>query len=306
MTFSNVNASSIGYSGNSLRFGLLDLKPVEIKETIKRAGIRFERVIRSFESSKIPTTFADMICNQNEAIFASVRIPDWFDSSRLAKELSQRSIKSYESDTEFKKAVEELKKNRGQIGRPLLSFVQFAKNRFESQMNEYLELEADRFIRSNFPLSFYNKLLVFDSTYQAFLSTLEDNVRKFEFRARCSRNFQMYEKHISEMKSVIGPMIDQIDLCFFQYFRLKDFIAIWNSKDYHELSNPKFLDINALDYQEFENLLNGYYDSVMGARNLLLRQNNDILKVNKLSENPTSNLFGKLVNLPTGSLNLGS
>jgi hypothetical protein len=222
LAFGNVSSASIGYSGSSLRYGLLEIKPVEFKETIKRAGLKFQRVIRRFETSQQPQTYSDVVTFQYEAILNSIKIPDWFDSTRLVKELSQRAIEDYEKDIEFKKAVKEIKNNKDRIARPLLSFVQFAKTRFESEIDHYLEVEADRFLRSNFPLSFYNRLVIFDDTYHEFLTVLEEIVRKYEFRARCSRNFEMYKKHISEMKWALSPIIDQVDSCFLHYFRLKD------------------------------------------------------------------------------------
>ena len=137
MAFGNVSSASIGYSGSSLRYGLLEIKPVEFKETIKRAGLKFQRVIRRFETPQQPQTYSDIVTFQYEAILNSIKIPDWFDSTRLVKELSQHAIEAYEKDTEYKKAVEEIKNNKSQIARPLLSFVQFAKTRFESEIDNY-------------------------------------------------------------------------------------------------------------------------------------------------------------------------
>lgn len=302
-----INSSSIGYSGSSLRFGLIDLRPVEIKETIKKAGIKFQRVIRRFENTQIPSTFSDMVYNQNEAIFSSIRIPDWFEEDKLVKEFSQRSIKSYEQDTEFKEAVKRIKESKGKIGRPLVSFVEFVREKFDSELDTYLEVESDRYVRSNLPLSFYTQLSSFDKTYQKFLYILEDNVRLFEFRARCARNFLMYGKHLEEMKGVIAPIIDQIDLCFFQYFRLKNYVALWNCKDYKELSNPRYLDLEKLDYSEFERLSNEYYTCLIQTKDMLLKQNkHEFNQIKDSFDDSTRYLFNNLITLPTGSLNLGS
>jgi len=305
LAFGNVSSASIGYSGSSLRYGLLEIKPVEFKETIKKAGIKFQRVIRRFETFQQPQTYSDIVTFQYEAVFGSIKIPDWFDSSKLVKEFSQRSIANYEKDIEFKKAVEEVQNNKNQIARPLLSFVQFAKTRFESDIDNYLEEEADRFLRSNFPLSFYNKLLVFDNTYREFLAVLEEIVRKYEFRARCSRNFEMYKKHISEMKWAIGPIIDQVDSCFLHYFRLKDYVTIWNTTDYAKLSNPEFWDIKKLDSDEFDKIFKEYNNTLMETRSTLLQLNeNAFIRAPDVIENPSSAIFSKLVTLPSGSLTL--
>jgi hypothetical protein len=300
-----VSSASIGYSGSSLRYGLLDIQPVEFKQIIKRAGIKFQRVIRRFDTFQQPQTYSDIVTFQYETIFGSIKIPEWFDSSKLVKELSQRSIANYEKDTEFKKAVDEIKNNKDHIARPLLSFVQFAKTRFESEIDNYLEVEADRFLRSNFPLSFYNKLLVFDNTYREFLAVLEDIVRTYEFRARFSRSFDMYKKHISEMKWAIGPIIDQVDSCFLHYFRLKEYVTIWNTTEYAKLSNPAFWDVTKLDPDEFDKILKEYDSTLMETRSKLLQFNESaLIREPVMIENLTGAVFSKLVTLPSGSLTL--
>lgn len=305
MSFGSISTSSIGYSGSSLRFGLLDLKPVELRETIKRAGIKFQTIVRRFDSIKSPATYNDMILNQNEAIFASISVPKWFDSEKLTKEYTRFANENYEQDTEFKNAVENIKKSKGKIGKPLLSFVVLAKNKFNSEIDSYFEVESDRFIRSNLPLSFYNSLTSFDDTYQKFLMILENRVRHFEFRAQCARNFQMYEKIIAGMKKNIGPVIDQVDATFLQYFRLKHYLSIWNSKNYQEIIDPKYIDIKNFDYQEFTRIANDYYASLNQTRNILLSESSSLLVDNSPKEDITRNLFNDLLTLPTGSLNQG-
>jgi hypothetical protein len=302
LTFATSGVSSIDYSGTSLRYGLLDIKPIEVVETVKRFGIKFLRITRKFESLKAPETYSDVVTFENEAIINSIRIPEWFDADKLIQKFSEYSIEDYEKDEELKKAIEELKKT-DRIGRPLLSFVRFVKNRFESKLDLYLEVEAERFLRSNFPLSFYNKFVVFNNTYQEFLKTLEDRVRKYEFLASCSRNFDMYKKRISEMKSAVSPIIDQVDTCLFHSSRLKKYVMMWNTKDYDELSNPKFLDIGNVDYVEFERLSNEYDDRLMETRKLLLRLDEDIIsKEFDSTEYASKKMFSKLVTLPSNFL----
>jgi hypothetical protein len=306
LTLTTSGVSSIDYSGSSLRYGLLDIKPIEVVETIKKCGMKFLRITRKFESLKAPETYSDLVTFQNQAIIDSIKLPNWFDSNELIKELSRFSIESYEKDEEFKKAVEELKK-ADRIGRPLLSFVQFVKNRLESKRDLYLDLEADRFLRSNFPLSVYNRFVVFDNTYQEFLKILEDKVRRYEFLANYSRNFEMYKKRISEMRVALSPIIDQVDACFLHYSRLKKYMVVWNAKDYSELRNPKFLDIGNVDYAEFEKVFAEYCNKLMETRQLLLRLDEDILRRNfDLTEYATRKVFSRLATLPSSSLTLKS
>ena len=293
----------LGHSGSALRYGLMDIKPIEVVETIKRFGLKFRRRSRTFESLKPSKSYADLVTFENEAIFSTIEIPKWFDAEKLAKTFSQNSIESYENDTELKEVVENVRKAQRK-GKPLLSFAQFMKHRFESKRDYYLELEAKRFLSSNFPLSFYNKLSVFDNTYYDFLKILEDTVRIYEFRASCSRNFRMYAKKINEMKRRISPILDQTDNCFFSYSRLKRYVAIWNSKDYKEIVYPKFLDIKNLDSSEFEKLRNDYITKLRETRRFLLRYNPEIFHKKLDLDESTRNMFGKLVMLPSSSLSL--
>jgi hypothetical protein len=285
---------------------LLDIRPIEVVETVKRYGLKFLRITRKFESMETPKSYSDMVTFQNETIFNSIKIPSWFDADKLINEFSQRSIKNYEDDTEFKKAVEDLKKAE-RIGRPLLSFVQFVKHRFDSELDSYLETEAARFLRSNFPLSFYHKFVVFDNTFQEFLRVLEDRVRKYEFLARCSRSFDMYGKRINEMKAAISPLIDQIDACNLHCSRLKRYVIVWNAKDYAELKSPKFLDMTNLEHAEFERILNAYDNTLAETRRLLLRFDEDVLcKESDSAEYATRKVFSDLIALPSSSLKLKS
>jgi hypothetical protein len=289
--------SSIDYSGSSLRYGLIDVRPIEIRETIKRFGIKFLRITRKFESLRPPETYDDIVAFQNQMVLDSIEIPHWFDADKLIKEFSQHAIENYEKDKEFKNAVERVKAER--TGTPLLSFVQFAKNRFESEMDYYLEIEADRFLRSNFALSFYNRLALFDNTYLGFLRVLEDRVRKYEFLAHYARNFDMQTKRYAEMRAAVGPIIDQIDTNLFCYARVKKYVTVWNAKNYDELQNPKFLDIRNVDYSEFEKIFNEYNKRLTETRQFLLSLDREILsKEIDSSEYPAKAAFSKLLALP--------
>jgi len=294
---------TIDYSGSALRFGLMDIRPIETVETIKKFGIKFRKITRMFEHLKPAENYADLVHFQNEAIFGSMEVPKWFDADKLIEIFAQRSIDIYERDVEFKKAVEEVKKSE-RIGRPLLSFVQFARNRFDSEKDLYMEIEAKRFLKSSFPLSFFNKLVVFDNTFSDFLKVLENKVRFSEFYASCARSFQMYKKKISEMQMAISPIIDQVDATFFQYMRLKKYVSIWNAKDYKEVLDPKYLDIRNVDISEFDRLLNEYGAKLRDTRELLLNSDPEILSKKIDADDSTTKMFGKLVMLPSSSLSL--
>jgi hypothetical protein len=281
----------------------MDIKPIEVVETIKKFGLKFKKVTRTFELLRPVKSYEDLVTFQNEAVFNTIEIPEWFEAEKLVRIFSQHSIESYEKDIELKKAVENVRTSERK-GRPLLSFIQFMKRRFESERDYYLELEAERFLNSNFPLSFYNKFVVFDNLYWDFLCILEDRVRWHEFRASSARNFLMYQKRIAEMKTEIGPIVDKLDECIFSLICLKKYIVVWNSKDYNEIFSPKFLNINNVDFSKFEELYNNFSIKLRETKELLLRFNPEILRREIDSKDYTTKMFGKLVTLPSSSLNL--
>jgi hypothetical protein len=281
----------------------MDIKPIEVVETIKRFGLKFKKVTRTFESLKPVKSYEDLVTFQNEAVFNTIEIPEWFDAEKLVRISSQHSIESYEKDIELKNAVENVRTSERK-GRPLLSFIQFMKHRFESERDYYLGLEAERFLNSNFPLSFYNKFVVFNNLYWDFLCILEDRVRWHEFRASSARNFLMYQKRIAEMKTEIGPIVDKLDKCIFSLICLKKYVVVWNSKDYNEIFSPKFLNINNIDFSKFEKLYNNFSIELRETKELLLHYNPEILHKEIDSKDYTTKMFGKLVTLPSSSLTL--
>lgn len=295
---------SADYSGSALRFGLMDIKPIEVVETIKRFGVKFKRIARTFETLKPSESFEDLVTFENEAVFAKIDIPHWFEAAKLVKLYSQRSIDRYEKDTDLQRAIENMKESK-RIGRPLLSFVRFMTNRFESKREDFLEAEADNFLHSNFPLSFYNKFVVLGNTYGDFLKVLEQIVRIHEFRASSARNFKMYGRHISEMKRRIGPIIDQLDVCSFAALCLRRYVTLWNAKSYEQIWEEKFLDKNNIDVAKFEQLYSDFKMKLTETRRFLLEYDPRVLhKELALENDPTAQMFGKLVTLPSSSLSL--
>ena len=289
------------YRDSALRFGLVNINPIEVTETIKRFGLKFQRVSRRIEPLEPSQSFADWVTFKNETIFAKIDVPNWFEAEKLVELYSQASIERYEKDTEMKEAIEKLRKS-ARIEGPLLSFTIFMKNSFESKREEYLEIEASRFLTSNFPLSFYNKFVILDNTYYDFLKVLEDIVRRHEFLGRYARNFKQYSKHIDRMKRAIRPLLNQMEICFFLSACMKKYVMIWNSKSYEKIENPEFLDIRNIDYSRFEQLNNELSMELTETRGLLLKYDPNVLYKKLDLENETARMFGKLVMFPSDSL----
>lgn len=290
--------SSIGYSESALRFGLMNIKPIQVVETIKKFGVKFKRITTRFDSLTPSKSYSDLVYFKNEAVIGSIDIPEWFDATKLIETFSQRSIQNFEKDKDLQEEIENVRKAE-RVGRPLLSFAQYVRQKYESEMEEYLEIEAHRFLNSNLPLSFYNKLVVFDNTYYEFLKVLEDIVRMHEFHASTARSFAMYQKMINKMKRRIAPLIDQMDQSVFAVKRLKKYVSIWNSKDYAEIHYPKYLDIKKVDPSVFEELSLDCNLKIKQTRGLLLDYNKSILQEVIDFKDSTRKMFSKLLTLPS-------
>lgn len=303
MALSSSVGVSTDYSGSALRFGLLDIKPIEVVETIKRFGLKFQRISRRFQTLKPSQSYADYATFKNEAIFAKISIPQRFETEKLVNLFSQRSVEYYEKDTELKDIIEEVRKAK-RIERPLLSFVRFMKNRFESRREEYLEVEASMFLNSNFPLSFYNESVILNSTFYDFLKVTEKIVRRYEFLGAHARSFPMYSKHISAMKRRMRPILDQVDSCFFLHSCLTKLILVWNAETYKEIEEAEFLDIKKVDYSDFEQLNNEFKMKITETRGFLLKYDPNILQEKLNLRNKTAKMFSKLVMLPSDSLTI--
>ena len=292
-------------SSGPLRYGLLDIKPIQIVETIKKCGLKFRRITRKFEPISSSKSYADLMKEENEAIFSVIRTPEWFNPQELTSLFSQYSIDRYEKDSELKEAVQRLRTSERK-DRPLTSFAQFMKQRFESRREGYLEIEAQRFLNSNLPLSFYNKFCVFDNTYYEFVKIIENIVRKEEAFASVARSFSMSEKIFAQMKRKITPFLDQLDACAFSSTCLKKYLLVWNSKDYKEIFSPEFLDMKNVDFSELNILRASFNTELREFRELLLTSNPNVFQKEIDSSDHTRQLFGKLVMLPPSRLSLES
>jgi hypothetical protein len=292
------------YPQNSLRYGLLDIKPVEITENTKLGNIKFKVTRTKLEPTRPVETFEELVTHENTDIFASITIPDRFNIPKLIESFSKRSIDRFEKDSELQQEIENMK--RLDRGKPFYNFISFMKERFEKERDDRLAVESQRFLMSNLPLSVFNKFVVYDNTYYDFLRTTQDIVRTYEFLANHSRNSLMYSKRISAMQHELGPLLDKFDNCSYAITRLKKYITVWNAESYDDLTWPKFFDVEKLNTLEFEQLSNDFSQRLREMRVALLECDPNILKKTINSNEPTTKMIGNLLIMPADSLGGGS
>lgn len=236
----NSSMGSVDLNGSALRTGLLDIKPFEISRTIKKFGVKLTEVIRGFETLKPARSFSEVVSQSNQAIFSMIEIPPRFEANKLAELYSRNIIKAYDQDIELKEIVKKIETKT--TATPLSDLVRFVMSRLSSDSERSLEIEAASFLNSNFPLSFYNRFIVFDNVYCDFLKILEKTVGYYEVTSSVAGDPRRRNMYISEMKKKIGPMIDQMDTTFFEYLSLRRYIKIWNSETYEDLERQTFFD----------------------------------------------------------------
>lgn len=268
-------ATSLGYSSSALRFGLMDIKPVEVKETFKRWGMKFRRIGIRYEPLRPTESYKDFVTLANSMILSRIPLPEKFDRTKLVRVLAEAAVKRYENDKEFQEALAELKeKGSRDSGKSLTSFVNFMKSRFERDLQDYFESEAESFMKSNFPLSFFSKLSLMDNTYLIFLVITERVVRRCEILATLPgtrKPADAFKQRIEEMKQVLSPLIDQMDECVDSYFAIKRYINIWNARDYDDALNPEFLDKEKVDPEVLAELQATYMSNLSNIRKLLFQ-----------------------------------
>jgi hypothetical protein len=91
----------LSYPQNSLRFGLIDIKPVEITENTKLGNIRFKVTKTKLEPTKPVNTFEELVTADNNAVFTSISIPRKFKIPDLIKAFTNASVKRFEEDNEL-------------------------------------------------------------------------------------------------------------------------------------------------------------------------------------------------------------
>jgi hypothetical protein len=292
------------YPQNSLRLGLIDIKPVEITEKTKLGNLKVTVTKTKLQPTGPINTFEELVTLENDQIFHTISIPDRFGAQELIDTFSKRSSDKFHKDTELQTEIENLK--RADRRRPFYSFLQFMESRFEKEKLGRLDIEAKRFLTSNLPLSFYNKFTVYDNTYHDFLNVTQSIIRPHEFLANCSRNSQMYARRISAMQRELGPLIDKFDQCSFAYTRLKKYVTVWNAETYEELNWPKFLNLESLNLTEFEHLSSDFNLKLKEMRMALLEHNPNFLQKNIDSKDPTTKMIGNLLAMPSSSFGGGS
>jgi hypothetical protein len=291
----------LSYPQNSLRFGLIDIKPVVITENAKLGNIRLKVTKTQLKHTKPVSTFEELVAADNAAVFVAISIPEKFKLPDLIKIFTSASVKHFEEDVELQQEIKNMKRTdrRGHF----FNFISFMKQRFEKERDTLLDVEAKRFLMSNLPLTFYNKFTVYEDIFYEFLKITQDIVRSHEFVARHARSSQMYEKRISTMQHVLDPLINKFDECSYSCMCLKKYVTIWNAESLDDLNWPKFLDIEKIELAEFERLSTEFTVRLREMKLMLFEYTQNVAC--KIGDTPdfTDKMIRNILVMPSNSLN---
>lgn len=250
---------STGLDTNSiLRVGLTGLKPIKVSEIIKRYGIKFRSVYTKYELDAEITSIEDYTNIRYSQIFSNIKIPEHFEIEKLTEYYSNRTIKAYNEDKEYKEKVEEVKKSRGSLG-PFLDFIKYMKSRYQDDINKLYEVNAKNFYASDLPFSLYNDFSRTDHMYASFLNLLHHTLNYYDRRiiSVAKGNQLKFNKTFGEMKNELDVVFDLIDDMIFKEKCLQRLIVIWNVDNYDNLKKIKRIYYKNIPDDEFNRL---YYD----------------------------------------------
>ena len=291
-------SASIEYPSSALRYALLNVRPIPFEEIKKIRGIKFKiRGIR-YEPEKQFDKIEDFITFRYGQIFSRMPMPESFRPEEIFERFVNATIKKIKEDKELREQLKGLEKKE----KSLLGFVDFIKRRFESNLHDYYLSEADRFLRSNLPLSFFVQTSMFYNTYQKYLALVKRIVRRYEILSslRGVRDpLRSHEYQLANMKKVLAPLIDRMDLFCIDALSLKLYVIIWSAETLEDIENPTFIDINKLDPNYFQEYLTNYEIQLKNVRKLIFQMSREydpeIFKKEVVSDNSVTTMLSKLL-----------
>lgn len=290
------------YPSSTLRYGLLDVKPILVSEVKKKYGIKILTKTIRYEPEKPIEKYEDLANIRYGQIFSRIPLPESYSLERILEYFVKKDVEKYRRDDELKKELK--KKEAG-----LLGFVKFFKNRFEKELPEYYSAEADRFLRSNLPLSFFTQTSMFINTYQKYLTLVKEIAGRYEslavIRSARYRDSQV-EQPLGKMKQILSPLIDKMDLLVVEILTLKMYVCIWCAENFEEIDNPRFLDFRKMDSSILDEFALGYNNELKNMRRMMYEASATYIPTlfhkEVSQDNSATTMLGKLLSsrVPTG------
>jgi hypothetical protein len=278
-----------------LRYGLIEVEPFEEQRIVEKFGMKFRERrwgVKPCES------FPDFVRFNTQAVLESISLPSHLDRVAIAKVISERRIEAFESDTEFKKILEEVevKGKRSDLRR----LVEFFVARQKAHMDDIFLAYAGLFAASNLQLSFISDFTDYEVSNLASLEAISRIVKYYTMRmklpGRPRSDFRVHQKLFSGMKLALSPVIDQAETTSFRAQALKWYVLLSNSENAETAFEPKMIDKNKMDEGELKRLHWEFRQESMKLRKSIMEQEKGPQMFHPLvEESDLRSSFGEIV-----------
>lgn len=288
-------SASTGFLGpvdavSALRYGFSSLKPISVRETIRRWGLKLTTVKWQFEGNVSNNDYIRSYPSYtrllNDAAVERVKLPETVDSKMLAEMLTKNSIVQFEKDHELKSAMAKLESVKDNAG-PFVAFTRFLRKRFEAERAGVLQAKADMFMHSNLSFSYFSNLVMSIEVYEGFLDALRRKLGLYElvwFR-RAVNNPEQFKRKFREMQTSLSPLFDVMERTFFSERCLNVLILGSNCTEASSLFSIDFLDIKKIDYAQLEQISHEFENNLNNCVSLIVS-----MEPNSFSRLPTTDL----------------
>jgi hypothetical protein len=305
MSVGGLGSSPFGLSASALRVGLLEIRPIEQIETIKRWGIRFRRISRGLEPSGPIESVEEHVAFVNRAVVDNIVIPNRFNGDAIVDYLNKRSISFLRQEKDLQQQIEKLHaaRNRREGLGALYSFIVFMQERNKALEGSYLKVQARRFLSSDFPLSFFSDYVVFEDTWDNYLALIAKIVGRHDKLSQLPRarsEYRIYSRVVFDLKRALSPFIDQMDLCLFRRVSLNTYLDVCNANTLEEISKHERASMGRLDAAEFQRLYDDFRMANRDALRLFMKQDLQPFEAPLGSDESTRLLKGVLMTYAAG------
>lgn len=264
-----------GDSASALRCGFANLKPISVKETVQRWGLKLTSIKWRFESavdrSDWVKSYPSYVGLLNNSVFERIKLPDRVDSQKLAEIITKRAIEQFQKDDELQSALAKVECTKDDAG-SFAEFTRFLRKRFEDHRAETVQLRAEAFMHSNLPFSYFSNLVMSNEIYEGFLDAFHRKLSLYEsvwFR-RSLNNPEQFKRKFRQMVLSLNPLFDAMEQTMFTERCLSILILGSNCTDASSLFETDFLDLRRIDYTQFEQFSQAFENSLNNCVSLIV------------------------------------
>jgi phage anti-repressor protein len=298
---SQLLSSEVTYS-SALRYGLSQIKPIE-EIYVKKIG-RFKlihKITRLVPKERY--SYKNYLALFYEDVLSNISIPPKFEEEAIYKQLIQKSLDAVKKFGLKKKIerLEELKEvtSMSSVAEQHDILINITKELVAMMSREeQSRFYVNRFFNSsNFQLSYFGELMRGAQTYKKFLNLMEYELRILRGFVRASMRRSTSSAMIThkERRRQLRPIVDACDLFRKASMSLKTYVEICNSESVKQLFEPKHLDANKLDKQEFQRLFSIYISRLDYLRDKIFERKPELFTSKIDLNQPTARLWKKMI-----------